>query len=147
MRGIKTPYPATLTHISPYQITGGTHESFEYFRMMTRVKNYKSHTLVYTLIYAIYNIISDLTVLGMTPPEKNVGVVEHFLRKTMLFILIKPCGADFKVVCRKSSLKLLVNTVGIRRAGIITVALFIELVPYGYSYFRHYCYLLSLDIR
>ena len=99
--GIDRPYAAFFADFSPLKIAGAARKTSERKRVMRGVKCDKAHTVVYSLNNAVNNFGKNGTVCNVSPPDKDVGIVQNLLRKSV-FGHIESCNANFKIVAGKS---------------------------------------------
>ena len=87
MRGIGDPKDLGVARFAPAEIAGSAHKRFEGLGVVSGVEEDRSHAGVHRIANEAYNLIGNLLVCHMTPPDQNVGLVEHFFGDAAIFIV------------------------------------------------------------
>ena len=136
VRGLEIPHNL-LEFIAPGKVTGSTYDTLEGLGVMSRVASDKAHTVVNSLTYILNSVIAYCVVVAMTPPHKNVCVVENLVGDTVIGI-IEASEADFNVVTLAEEVSdSAVDTLGVDSCDIGIVFLVLEFVPNSNSDLFH----------
>ena len=80
MGGIHDPHDHHLVVFSPLEVEGGgAADLVEDLGSVAGVQHDEAHAVLYTLVYALHDLVGDLMVCHVAPPDEHVGVLEHFL--------------------------------------------------------------------
>ena len=141
MGGFHHPHAFPLADFAPAQIGGCSEHPHENFGFMAGVKNNQSHAGEDAFLDPVDDLVADLSVGAVPPPEQNVGIVEHFLGETMIR-LFQRCRPNFKIPFRVQEIRnRLMDSFRIDRLYSGTFLLVPELVPYcDPDFFAHDSY-------
>ena len=136
---VDDPKPFNIAVLPPFKLGGSCAGNLlENLRCVTGVQDDKSHTPLYPIKDFIDYVILDLAVCGMSPPEHNVGGVDHFVGKPV-FRLVKGSGAYLESVnFVKIVLDCVVNSVRIDFLDSLVVLFVAKFVPDSNVYARHF---------
>ena len=98
MSGVDVPDSFSVA-VSPAEITGCAHKRFKNLGVVTRMKNNESHACKHSLMYFFNELIGNLIVCHVTPPDKYIRGFKNFIRKTAA-ALCESCGADIEILLR-----------------------------------------------
>jgi len=77
------------------------------------VKREESHAGVYSLSDLLYKLVVDLFVIGVSPPHKNIGVLEKLVGYSLVGI-VEGGEGELNVLAFKHAFEISVNTFGIK---------------------------------
>ena len=130
MIGSDIPQPLLFSRFSPFQRAAGAHQQFERLGQMRGVQGDKAHSLQHPLMHPPCDLIRQVIVGFMAPPDQHVSAVQHLLSQTRLR-LIQSRGANPVLRVRGDKLRQCpVNPLGINRRHSFVDFFMAELVPY-----------------
>ena len=98
---------------------------------MSGVKNNDSHSSQHCVMYAIGNFIRNIDLNHMTPPQKHVRMIQHFLRQTALRHILR-CSAHLDIVAFQKICDCLMDSVWIKLCNILAFSFMLEFIPHSY---------------
>lgn len=101
--------------------------------MMRAVECDKSHAAdINSLADALNEIVLDFAVVHVTPPKKDIGVIEHLIRQSLIGIVKRRKGDLHIVVLREKLADRRMKSVRIKLCDILVALLVSVLVPDRY---------------
>lgn len=98
------------------------------------MENNKSHSGKHTPMYFFNELIGNLIVCHMTPPDKNIGGFKNFIGKTATALCESGCTHIEILLRRKKILDAAVDACGIYACYFVACFFVNAFVPYGNIY-------------
>ena len=132
--GVDNPNTLKVAVLTPRKVAGRAHERLEYLRMVCRMEADYAHTHKNRGLYAGDDLIGNVPMSDVTPPDEHVGVVDDLLRQSA-FRLVNSRGADLDVVAFQEVGDRLMNAVRVDLGNALVMPFVMIFVPNRYSHF------------
>ena len=86
------PHPFFFRPFTPLEGAIGRHHTLENLGEVSGVQADQPHTFDHTLLNPVHDLVGNITVLAVTPPEKHIRVVQNFLCQTVFRHIQRSCG-------------------------------------------------------
>ena len=87
MVGFDGPDPFGFSALSPAKGAGSTEQFLNDLGKMRRVQENDPHAFVYALDNVVHDLVRDLAVVAVRPPDKNVDVFQIFIGNVVFGVL------------------------------------------------------------
>ena len=131
--GLGDPKDLAVIRLTPGEVTGGAEESLEWLGMVGGVKEDGAHTFEDGVAHHGGDLIGDIPVLHVPPPDEDIGLGEDFFGDTAILV-IQCGGADDDIVFGTEKVgDGLMDAVRVHLLGFAEGFLVIEFIPNKYA--------------
>src|SRR5712691_3244598 len=94
------------------------------------MQHYQSHAIQDVLLHTVYDVIFHFVVKHVSPPGQNIGLVQHALTETVIW-LVKRCRTDDKATFAQRARDYIVYPIRVNLLHFFVSLLVSVFIPYS----------------